>query len=349
MTTKEEWATLKEFPGYQISSLGNLKLLDNSLAKHTPSGTCGYISMKLRNSKGVQQGIFMHRLVALAFIPNSDKSKTLVNHKNGIRHDNIVSNLEWVTPKENSADKKFPHKVFMRKVHQFTITGKFIKEWESMMAVAKFLDIEKRLAIDICKNNKIAGGFLWKAQSAPRDDNSDLPGEKWKFVKYEGSTIQVSNKGRVITSKGSKTFGSRQYKYLYLWINGKHRPIHQIVCTAFHGPKPGKEYVPNHIDNNGLNNEPSNLEWVTASQNIKHARSLTIPRKKLINQYSLDNELIATFYSPSFASRFLSINYTAICAVARGGKKTAGGYVWKYTTEDKIANVYIVPRRKIAA
>lgn len=59
----------------------------------------GYPRVKL-NRNGEIKKESVHRLVALAFIPNPE-DKPFINHKNAIRHDNRVANLEWCTPSEN--------------------------------------------------------------------------------------------------------------------------------------------------------------------------------------------------------------------------------------------------------
>jgi hypothetical protein len=59
----------------------------------------GYISVGLRKD-GKRFHYRAHRLIAQAFIPNPD-NRAQVNHKDGVKNDNRVENLEWMTPKEN--------------------------------------------------------------------------------------------------------------------------------------------------------------------------------------------------------------------------------------------------------
>lgn len=60
----------------------------------------GYMRTTIYNNSGVGVPFSVHRLVAKVFIPNPD-NKPQVNHINGVKNDNRVENLEWVTASEN--------------------------------------------------------------------------------------------------------------------------------------------------------------------------------------------------------------------------------------------------------
>ena len=111
---KEIWKDVIGYEGlYQVSNLGRVKSLDRfcidgrkrcgQIMKQVIRNG-GYFSVGLRKGKG-QKAYLVHRLVAEAFIPNTD-NKPCVDHINTIRTDNRVCNLRWCTYKENCNNSK---------------------------------------------------------------------------------------------------------------------------------------------------------------------------------------------------------------------------------------------------
>lgn len=104
-----KWAKVSGYPQYEVSSEGDLRCWTSrngrGMAKKPHPVACvigaqGYVQAKLY-SGGRQCSFNMHRLIAIAFwgLPSP---KHQVNHKNGVKRDNRLVNLEWVTHKENA-------------------------------------------------------------------------------------------------------------------------------------------------------------------------------------------------------------------------------------------------------
>jgi hypothetical protein len=96
---KEEW---KEVVAYtellSVSNFGRVKNKENKLIKL--DSVTGYPRVRFRKN-GIVFRKLVHRYIAESFIPNPE-NKPYVNHINGIKHDNRVENLEWVTASENT-------------------------------------------------------------------------------------------------------------------------------------------------------------------------------------------------------------------------------------------------------
>ena len=83
---------------YEISSLGRVRIIKSSYCciKIQRIGNHGYPIISIRESKSKIKRLLVHRLVGTCFLHNSDNKRT-INHKNGIKSDNRVENLEWAT------------------------------------------------------------------------------------------------------------------------------------------------------------------------------------------------------------------------------------------------------------
>lgn len=97
----EIWAVIKEYPQYAVSTYGCVKNLKTGRILQTYCEKRRYDTAAL-HTDGQRKDIKVHRLVAMTFIPQVDKEKDIVNHKDHNTHNNYVENLEWCTSSENA-------------------------------------------------------------------------------------------------------------------------------------------------------------------------------------------------------------------------------------------------------
>lgn len=94
----EVWKKIEDYPRYEVSSLGKVRRSGKILKPF--NNPAGYLYLSLFHN-GLSKRVAVHRLVATCFIPNPD-NKPMVNHLDGVKSNNKLENLEWVTCKENS-------------------------------------------------------------------------------------------------------------------------------------------------------------------------------------------------------------------------------------------------------
>lgn len=100
MLVEELWQDIDGYEGlYMISNLGRVKSLHGKgrILKQSNSNEYSHVSL-YKNGNG--KTLLVHRLVGNAFVPNPE-NKPEINHKDGNKRNNVVTNLEWVTAREN--------------------------------------------------------------------------------------------------------------------------------------------------------------------------------------------------------------------------------------------------------
>lgn len=162
---------------------------------------------------------------------------------------------------------------------------------------------------------------------------------------------QVSNLGNIKSLNYNKTKKEKNLKsaknrcgYYQIYLKSKYHAVHRLVAQAFI-PNPNNLPQVNHIDGNKTNNNVKNLEWCSASYNLKEAYRLGLKKaqkpnlgktgnlngkSKQVFQYDKLGNFICSYNSTLEANRQTSILSSCINACCTGKQKTAGGFIWKY-------------------
>lgn len=161
----EIWKDIIGYEGYyQVSSYGNVKSLryrktrTERLLKQWKDKR-GYCKVELFN-----KAFSVHRLVACAFIPNPE-NKYSVNHKNEIKHDNNVENLEWMTNAENhnyGNRNRIVGEKRKKKIVRLSMEGDVLQYYDSIKDAT--LEGYRNTCISLCCYGKIKHhkGYIFK-------------------------------------------------------------------------------------------------------------------------------------------------------------------------------------------
>ena len=271
----EEWRDIKDMEDYQVSNKGRVKNKHNNFLMN-PRDEFGYIKVSIQQNK-----YQVHRLVAVAFIPNPDNKPT-VDHINRISTDNNLENLRWATHKEQVDNSTHSNGNHYRKINMIDIkTDEIIKTFNTIHDAIEYITSStthaKRTIDDTIRkacNNKVENAYNYKWKYILNKEIID--DEIWKPVKEilpDAEEYLISNKGRIKSKFDIIVSGrieANGYQSVYLGKKTPRTLLHILVAKLFI-PNPDNKPIVNHKDGKKINNSTMNLEWNTYAENTQHA------------------------------------------------------------------------------
>lgn len=150
----EEWKPVANAKNYEISNKGRVRNVLTGLILKPGINRYGYEKIHLRKTGGGHYHTTIHRLVALAWLPNDDEDKFQINHKDGNKLNNRLENLEWASARENVVHS-YVHLLNGNTSHvqlKDIQTGK-VEEFKSIKELGRHLGIWVSILVPLIKNS----------------------------------------------------------------------------------------------------------------------------------------------------------------------------------------------------
>ena len=192
-----EWRTVIEYDRYEVNQFGDIRHKERKRVLTQRPNNGGYLYVNF-NIEGHRKNFAVHRIVANAFIPNPNNYPE-VNHKDGDRTNNNVTNLEWVSSSQNKihAYQKEENRASRGKqVEQYSLQGILLRTFISASEAARFIGCSVGAISNCCKGRtKTSQGYVWKYAEGSTTKYSRKPSESVRSssIKEDEDIVSTSS------------------------------------------------------------------------------------------------------------------------------------------------------------
>ncbi len=332
------WESLGVYKG--IDYTGKYEAHPDGLIRSSKSGyiregiinSIGYRRVAL-SKNGKKKHTSVHRIIASVFLPMIP-DKTYINHKNQVRDDNTLENLEWCTQSENVL-----HSISINGTRQYRSgrvykykDGQLFHTYDNTKDAAKDFECSATTIRNYYRSGKEYKGFTLGLETFedPKPENGiPIEGYPNYLVTPEGHVYSLYSNSYLALVK-------TDCGHLSVLLDHDRRRVSHLVATAFIGnPKEDELYVV-HKNGDKTMCDISNLKWSTRSQAmISYYESQSIDNGKPVYMYGVDGVIIKSFPSTIDASNKLKISQqrvSKLCLSNRAPdyKKSGIKYILRY-------------------
>jgi hypothetical protein len=300
----------------------------------------GYETVTLSLTNGSVNRL-IHRLVMQHFGPQiTNRESFEVNHKDGNKTNNSIANLEYVTTAENAqhAAETGLRKGYRRRVYQYDANGNVIREFESVTEAISELNVGEQRFMDHLNGRRTIENL--HCRYAEERQKDVFPTDGIAIPEYENYLATPAGKVYSVC-RNQYVAEHRRNGTVYVVIRKDTKPktciLSSVISAIFLGPKPSKDSVVVHIDDDVYNNAVSNLRYGTLSEIMERccANKEDAHLRSIVQIDPVTMKTIARFDNSAKAEEEsgCGAKQAAIWRCAEGEQFCSDGYFWKYADE----------------